>query len=68
MHGYTQEAFAEKADFSYKYYQAIEAGRQRDVQLSTLERLAEAYGLGVHELLAPELPRFLRQRAKKKRR
>ncbi len=68
MHGYTQETFAEKANFSYKYYQAIEAGRQRDVQLSTLERLAQAYGLEVHQLLAPEFPRPVRQRSKKKRR
>ena len=54
-HGLSQEAFAEKAAISYKYYQAVEAGRKRDLSLSTLERLAAAYGLEVSELLTPEL-------------
>lgn len=53
-HGLTQEQFTERASISYKYYQAVEAGRKRDLRLSTLERIAAAYGLGVHELLAPE--------------
>jgi hypothetical protein len=39
----------------YMYYQAVEAGRKRDLRLSTLERLAAAYGLEVYELLTPEL-------------
>ena len=38
---------------SYKYYQAVEAGRKADLRLSTLERLATAYGLEVYQLLAP---------------
>ncbi|MCL4790255.1 MAG: helix-turn-helix transcriptional regulator [Verrucomicrobia bacterium] len=66
IHGYTQETFAEKASFSYKYYQAIEAGRQRDVQLSTLERLAKAYGLDVYELFSPNWPPENLPRARKK--
>jgi len=53
QHGLTQEAFAEKSGISYKYYQQIEAGRKRDLRLSTLERIAEAYRLEVWELLAP---------------
>jgi transcriptional regulator with XRE-family HTH domain len=53
----TQEAFAESAGLSYKYYQAIEAGRKPDLRLSTLERLAKAHGLEVFELLSPTLPR-----------
>jgi transcriptional regulator with XRE-family HTH domain len=56
MHGLTQEAFAERAGMSYKYYQAVEAGRKEHLRLSTLERLAQAYGLEVYELLSPELP------------
>ena len=55
-HGLTQEAFAELSGISYKYYQAVEAGRKRELRLSTLERLASAYDLEVWELLAPELP------------
>jgi transcriptional regulator with XRE-family HTH domain len=49
--GLTQEAFAEQAGFSYKYYQAVEAGRKRDLRLSTLERLAEAHGTELWRLL-----------------
>ena len=56
-HDLTQEAFAEKSGISYKYYQAVEAGRKRELRLSTLERLAKAYGIEVCELLAPEMPR-----------
>lgn len=56
IHGLTQEAFAEKAGMSYKYYQAVEGGRKRELRLSTLERLAAAYGLEVYQLLAPQLP------------
>jgi DNA-binding XRE family transcriptional regulator len=68
IHGYTQESFAEKASFSYKYYQAIEAGRQRDIQLSTLERFAKAYSLEVHELLSPHWPPANLPRTRKRRR
>lgn len=49
--GLTQEAFAEEAAISYKYYQAIEAGRRPDLRLSTLERLAKAHRMEVWELL-----------------
>ena len=52
--GLTQERFAELAGFSYKYYQQIETGRKPDLRLSTLERLAAAYGLEAWELLLPQ--------------
>ncbi|MFT3991955.1 MAG: helix-turn-helix transcriptional regulator [Luteolibacter sp.] len=51
--GLTQEAFSEQSGISYKYYQAVEAGRKRDLRLSTLERLAKAHGLEVWQLLMP---------------
>src|SRR5258708_2245889 len=51
--GLTQEAFAEEAQISYKYYQAVEAGRKIDLRLSTLERLARAHDKDVWELLLP---------------
>ena len=51
-----EKAFAEKAGFSYKYYQAIEAGRKRELRLSTLDRLAAAHGLECWQLLHPDLP------------
>jgi transcriptional regulator with XRE-family HTH domain len=57
--GLTQEAFAEEAAISYKYYQAIEAGRKVDLRLSTLERLAKAHGLAAWELLSPETPALM---------
>ena len=50
-HGLTQEAFAEKSGLDYKYYQSVEAGRRRDLRLSTLEKLARACGLKLWELL-----------------
>ncbi len=49
--GLTQEAFAEKAGMSYKYYQQIEAGRKRDLRLSTLEKLAKEHRIRLSELL-----------------
>lgn len=51
--GLTQEEFAEKSGISYKYYQAVEAGRKRDLRLSTLDRLASAHGLETWQLLLP---------------
>ncbi len=55
-HNLTQEQFSELSGISYKYYQAIEAGRKPDLRLSTLERLARAYGTEVYALLGPEVP------------
>ena len=51
--GLTQEDFAELAGLSYKYYQAVEAGRKRNLRLSTLEHLAQGHGLEVWQLLLP---------------
>ena len=56
-HGLTQEQFAELSGISYKYYQAVEAGRKPDLRLSTLQRLASAYGIEVWQLLSPALPK-----------
>lgn len=55
-HSLTQEQFSELSGVAYKYYQLIEIGKRIDLRLSTVEKLAKAYGLGVHELLAPDLP------------
>ena len=56
-HALSQEALAERAGMSYKYYQAVEAGRKRNLRLTTLEKLAAAYGLQVWQLLSPSVPR-----------
>lgn len=55
-HGVTQEEFAEISGISYKYYQAVEAGRKRQLRLSTLERLASAYHIELYQLFCPQLP------------
>jgi transcriptional regulator with XRE-family HTH domain len=55
-HGLSQERFAELSGISYKYYQAVEAGRKPDLRLSTLQRLASAYRIEVWQLLAPVQP------------
>ena len=54
--GLTQEAFAEKAGLGYKYYQSVEAGRRRDIRLSTIEKLAKACDLELWELLKVDAP------------
>jgi DNA-binding XRE family transcriptional regulator len=56
-HALTQEKVSELSGVSYKYYQLIEIGQRIDLRLSTLEKLAKAYGIGVHELLAPGFPK-----------
>jgi transcriptional regulator with XRE-family HTH domain len=55
-HELTQEQFAELSGIGYKYYQAVEGGRKRDLRLSTLERISDAYGIQVFQLLAPAEP------------
>ena len=64
--GLSQEAFAERAGLTYKYYQHVEAGRKRDIRLSTLEKLAKARGLELNELLDFEtMPAALGEEADK---
>lgn len=55
-HQMTQEQFSELSGIAYKYYQQLEAGRKRDLRLSTLQRVADAYGIEVYQLLAPKEP------------
>ena len=57
LHGLTQQELAEIADFSQNFLQQIEAGRKKEIWLSTVERLASAFSLPVHEFLAPEFPK-----------
>jgi len=71
LYGLSQEKFSEISGFSYKFYQLIEIGKKNDLRLSSLERLAEAYSIEVHELLGPEMPktkfpRRIRQKQKPK--
>ena len=54
--GLTQEAYAEQAKFSYKYYQGIERGQWTNLRLRTLEKLADGYGIDLHGLFSPKIP------------
>ena len=47
IHHITQEQFAERTGISYKYYQAVETGVKKELRISTIERLADAYGIEV---------------------
>jgi hypothetical protein len=58
---------SELTGISYKYYQQIEISQRIDLRFSTLEKLSRAYGIGVHELIAPEFPRVSLPKAKAKR-
>jgi len=58
--GLTQEQFSAMAGISYKFYQQIESGRKKQIWLSTVEKLADAYGLEVWEILTPETPSQLK--------
>jgi transcriptional regulator with XRE-family HTH domain len=57
IHDLTQEQFSERTGISYKYYQAIETGVKKELRISTLERLANAYGIEVWQLLSPTVPK-----------
>jgi len=49
--GLTQEAFAERSQFSYKYYQGIERGQWTNLRLRTLQKLADGYNVTLSQLL-----------------
>jgi len=54
--GLTQEKFAEAANMGLKYFQLVEQGHRVDLRLSTLQKLAGAFGVQVWELLDPNTP------------
>jgi transcriptional regulator with XRE-family HTH domain len=49
----TQQGVAELADIDYNYYQKIESGRWDGLQVRTVEKLANALGVGIWELFLP---------------
>lgn len=55
-HDLTQQQAASAAGLSFKFYQSLESGRKKDLRLSTLQKLAEAYGIDEARLLGPETP------------
>ena len=62
--GITQEEMAEKVGFEARYYQRLESGQKRDLQLSTLVRIGVALNRRPWEFLAP----VYREKAKVRRR
>jgi transcriptional regulator with XRE-family HTH domain len=52
--GLTQEQLAERAGIDYKFYQSVEAGRQQNVGLFTLEKIAKALQMEACDLIAPD--------------
>lgn len=55
-HGLTLQEFAEMADFNQNFVQQIEAGKKKEIWLSTVVRIAAAFELEIHEFLASDLP------------
>ena len=53
--GLSQQALAELADLTYKYYQEIEAGRISAIKLPTIEKLAKCVGVEPWMLLHPDV-------------
>jgi len=50
-YGYTQQKMAELASLEYKHIQRLEGKNPCDVKLSTLEKIAKAFGVSLSELL-----------------
>ena len=68
--GWTQEKAAETCGVGYKLFQLYELGIKQNPGLLTLEKIARGFGLGVHELLAPNCSkvRAVKPAAKRQRR
>ena len=49
--GLTQEEAALKCKLEYKYYQRYESTKPRDMRLSTLEKIANGFGVKPCDLL-----------------
>ena len=56
--GWTQEKAAETCGVGYKLFQLYELGIKQNPGLLTLEKIARGFGIGVHELLAPNFPKI----------
>jgi len=49
--GWTQEDAARKCKMEYKYYQRYESKKPRDMRLSTLEKIAKAFGMEPNDMI-----------------
>jgi transcriptional regulator with XRE-family HTH domain len=67
--GWTQEDAAEMCGIGQKLFQLYESGIKDNPGLRTLEKISEGFGIQVHQLLGPAMPRTRTQyTARKKRR
>jgi len=63
---WTQEKAAESCGIGYKLFQLYELGVKTNPGLLTLDKMAKGFGLEVHELLMPSLPKKRTRDSKKK--
>ena len=63
--GWTQERAAEACGIGYKLYQLYELGIKRNPGLSTLEKIANGFGIDVCEMLANDKIRDGRNKRRK---
>jgi len=54
-HELTQEQVAGLAGVGYKYYQAVETAKRKQIWVETVSRLAAVYQIELHEFFAPVL-------------
>ncbi|MDD5194547.1 MAG: helix-turn-helix transcriptional regulator [Candidatus Omnitrophica bacterium] len=50
-YGYTQQKLADLANVEYKHIQRLESKKPCDVKISTLEKIAKAFGIPLSKLL-----------------
>jgi transcriptional regulator with XRE-family HTH domain len=50
-YAYTQQKLAELSDIEYKHVQRLESKKPCDIKLSTLKKLAKAFGMPVSALV-----------------
>ena len=70
-HRLTQQGFAARVGLDYKFYQYLESPRKKQIWLETVDRIANAYGMDVWQLLHPDFIKYseagMRRSAKKSR-
>ena len=55
---WSQEQAAESCGIGQKMFQLYELGVKDNPSLKQLEKIAHGFGIGVHELLAPNMPKL----------
>jgi len=62
--GLTQQEFAAKAGFDYKFYQYLESPRKKQIWFETIDRIAEGHGLECWQLLHPDYAKYSKDNIK----